>query len=166
MDATYDLFLVLHPFRDNVTEFQIMVRPLASLEHHQLLGAEGYYARRIDTALLVLRFPRRLVVHRGAPAIHALVGRTGLPMVVPDELGPAQRRRFFLDHLTGYRVYVQQYPDRDDHCSLAVRTIGCLAEHAAAMPPPSHDVHFNAARELPLFRVASRAAGSRADRRR
>lgn len=157
LDPTYDVFLVLHPFRDNLAEFQILVRPLAQLDHHHLVGAEGYYARRIDTALLVLRFSEQIVHQLGAPAIHALAARPGLPMVVPAQLGPAQRRQFFLDHLTRYRVYVQQYPDRDDHCSLPVRTIGCLGEHVAAMPPPSADVRFDATRELPVFRVQRRA---------
>jgi hypothetical protein len=150
-EPTYDVFLVMHPFRDNVAEFQILVRPLASVEEHRhLVGAEGYYARCIDTALLALRFPERMVQRWGSRTILVLAGRTGLPMVVPSELAPAQRRHFFLDHLTRYRVYVQQYPDRNDHSSLAVRTLQNLAEHVAAMPPPSRDTHFDAARELPL----------------
>jgi len=150
VEATYDLFLVMHPFRDNVAEFQILVRPLAALEERHLIGAEGYYARCIDTALLVLRFPEKMVQRWGSKVMLVLAGRTGLPMVAPSELAPPQRRQFFLEHLTRYRVYVQQYPDRNDRTPLAVRTLASLSEHVSAMPPPPRDAWFDAARELPL----------------
>src|SRR5215207_7683970 len=91
---SHDVYLVLHPFADNVREFRILVRPLGDMDQRYLEGAEGFYRGDLDTALLVLRF----------------CGRSGLPMVIPSRLDAAQRRAFFLEHLSGYTTYVQLYP--------------------------------------------------------
>lgn len=149
MSSTFDVFLVMHPFRDNVREFQILVRPLADLEPVHLVDAEGYYNPNLDTAAVSMRFDRRAVASLGEPALLALAGRSGLPMVVPARLSGVERQRFFLDHLSRYSTYVQQYYEPREATSMVERVLACLAAHTASDPARaarSFDVH-----DLPLI---------------
>jgi hypothetical protein len=148
MAPTFDVFLVLHPFRDNVAEFQIMLRPVCDLRRKQLVGADGFYRPRIDTALLVLRFSPGLLDYWGDKIITLFASRCGLPMVVPAELSPRERRRFFLEHLSRYDTYVQQYWDPHEALPLPVRVLEHLREHldddpvdAVAFDPRSLPLH-------------------------
>ena len=149
MSSPHDVFLVLHPFRENVAEFQILLRPVADLGKHRLEGAEGFYDPTIDTALLVLRFPSELVDHWGVRVINLFASRCGLPMVVPSELSPSARRRFFLEHVSRYDTYVQQYFDPAETQPLPLRVLGALGEHVADMPPPGRGCYFDKS-TLPL----------------
>ena len=151
MASSFDVFLVLHPFRANIREFQILMRPLEDLEAHYLRGAEGFYSHRIDTALVVLRFSERAMEHLGERTIALFAGRSGLPMVIPDRLSSADRRRFFLEHVTNYNTYVQHYAARGEDYPLLERVVVSLAEHLQGMPwsPDSHK--FDIARDLPVY---------------
>lgn len=148
--TTYDVFLVLHPFRENVAEFRILVRPLADLGRKHIVGAEGFYDRHIDTALLVLRFPEDLVEHWGPKIINTFAQRTGLPMVIPSELSPRRRRHFFLEHVSRYDTYVQQYWDDTETTALPVRVLEHLEQHVADLGPPSRSQYFDARAILPV----------------
>jgi hypothetical protein len=150
MGSTYDVFLVLHPFRENVSEFRILVRPLSDLGRKHMVGAEGFYDQHLDTALLVLRFPEELVQHWGEKIINTFARRTGLPMVIPSELSPTQRRQFFLEHVSSYDTYVQQYWDANDPTPLAVRVLEHLEQHVADMRAPSRSQFFDARAMLPV----------------
>lgn len=149
MAEPHDVFLVLHPFRENVPEFQILLRPISELGPHRLSGAEGFYDPTIDTALLVLRFPGELVDHWGPRIINLFASRCGLPMVVPSELSPTARRQFFLGHVSKYDTYVQQYFDPDEKLALPLRVLRVLADHVADMPAPARGCYFDT-RMLPL----------------
>lgn len=148
--TTYDVFLVLHPFRENVAEFRILVRPLSELGRKHIVGAEGFYDGSIDTALLVLRFPEELVEHWGPTIINTFAKRTGLPMVIPSELSPRSRRQFFLEHVSRYDTYVQQYWDETETTALPVRVLEHLEEHVAGLAPPSRSQYFDARAVLPV----------------
>jgi hypothetical protein len=157
---TYDIFLVLHPFRDNVAEFQILMRPLSDLGRTHLVGCDGFYSPRIDTALLVLRFPADLVDHWGEKILKLFAGRTGLPMVIPSELSAEARRRFFLEHVSGYDTYVQQYWAPDEPLPLPVRVLEHLREHVDTLPAPAQGTFFDVRASLP---VHGRRRGRRFD---
>lgn len=148
---TYDVFLVLHPFVDNIREFQVLVRPLADLQRRYLAGADTYYCRKIDTALVALRFPTRVEERWGRRLIHLLAARPGLPMVIPRTLSVTERREFFLQHLTRYTTYLQHYPHRDETMPLVERAVLNLADHLRGSPRPASDCYFNVARHLPLY---------------
>ncbi len=150
MAPTYDIFLILSPFRDNVAEFQILVRPLSDLGQKHLIGADGFYNATLDTALLCLHFREELIEHWGPKIINLFAQRTGLPMVIPAELSPRQRRRFFLEHVSGYDTYVQQYWARDEALPLPTRVLEHLREHVSTLPAPMPGVFFDT-RNLPLF---------------
>jgi hypothetical protein len=150
---TYDVFLVLSPFRDNVAEFTILSRPLADVHRRHVHDAEGFYCPDIDTALVALRFMPRVVERWGSSLIHLFAGRAGLPMVIPDELEPEQRRSFFLDHLSRYTTYVQHYPRRDDSEPLIQRVVMALAEHIS-QTPRENARYFFPNDELPVYRRA------------
>lgn len=151
MASSFDVFLVLHPFRANIREFQILMRPLGDLETAYLRGAEGFYAHRIDTALVVLRFSERAIERLGERMIALFAGRSGLPMVVPDKLTADQRRAFFLEHLTGYNTYVQHYAARDEEYPLLERVVVSLAEHVQGLPASPGSHLFDIESELPVY---------------
>jgi hypothetical protein len=151
---SHDVYLVLHPFTDHVPEFRVLLRALSDLDAPHLAGAEGFYRPDIDTALVVLRFSLRAHRRLGDSLVELLAGRAGLPMVIPDRLGPDARRRFFLDHVSRYTTYVQLYPCATDPLPLAERVAAHLAEHASA----DDAVYFDPA-ELPL---ANRRRAARA----
>jgi len=148
---TYDVFLVLHPFLDNIREFQVLSRPLGDLQRRYLGGADAYYCERIDTALIALRFPKRVEERWGAQLIHLLAARPGLPMVIPSTLSLPARREFFLEHLARYNTYLQHYPHRNENMPLVERAIINLADHLRSAPRPAKDCFFNVAGKLPLY---------------
>ncbi len=153
---TYDVFLVLHPFLDNIREFTVLSRPLGDLQRRYLGGADAYYCEKIDTALIALRFPKRVEERWGAQLIHLLAARPGLPMVIPGTLSNAERRAFFLQHLTRYTTYLQHYPHRNESTPLVERAILNLADHLKSTPRPAKDCYFNVARKLPLYHYKRR----------
>jgi hypothetical protein len=138
---SHDVYLVLHPFADNVREFRILVRPLADLDP-LFEGAEGFYRADLDIALLVLRFSGQARERLGDEVMAMFCGRSGLPMVIPNQLDAAQRRAFFLEHLSGYTTYVQLYPgdagDPDapyeEPMSLGERVLAHLEDHIGRRP--------------------------------
>ena len=150
-----DVYLVLHPFADNVREFRILVRPLGDMDERYLQGAEGFYRGDLDTALLVLRFSPEAVERLGEEGMAELCGRSGLPMVIPSALDSMERRSFFLEHLSGYTTYVQLYPgdagDPDlpyeEPPPLGERVLAHLEDHISryhmAVEPASFDVEAN-----------------------
>src|SRR5262245_58444972 len=120
---SHDVYLVLHPFAGNVREFRILTRPLGDLDLRYLAGAEGYYRDDLDVALVVLRFTQRAYERLGDKLVGLFCGRSGLPMVIPDRLDATQRRSFFLEHLSGYTMYVQLYPGDHEPLPLAERVL-------------------------------------------
>jgi hypothetical protein len=155
MERSFDVYLVLHPFRDNAREFQILVRPLADLDAACLAGAEGFYRPSIDTALVALRFSEEAIARIGERMALGVASRCGLPLIVPDRLSHEERRHFFLTHLSHYSTYLQLYQSAHEHAGLAERVIGALTEHLAALPhaPPRP---FAPDAELPLHDVTAR----------
>ena len=152
MGGSYDVILVLHPFRDNVREFQVLARPLEVLDAEYLLGTEGLFNPKTDTALIVLRFSEEAAKRFGPYTIHLFAGRSGLPMIVPAKLSPLERRKFFLEHLTAsYSVYVQLYPCADEPGSLVERTLGTLSGHIEMLPYIEPPRDFDIEHSMPLF---------------
>jgi hypothetical protein len=154
MSPTFDVFQVMHPFRDNVREFQILMRPLADLEPVHLVDAEGYWHPGLDTAVVSMRFDPRAAGRVGESGLLTLAGRSGLPMVVPNRLSPLQRQQFFIDHLSRYSTYVQQYHEPRESTSMLERVLACLAAHIAhepRRPTRNFDVH-----DLPLINPRKR----------
>jgi hypothetical protein len=149
MERSFDVYLVLHPFRESVREFQILVRPLADLDATCLSGAEGFYRPSIDTALVALRFSDATVARIGEEMALVVAARCGLPMVVPDRLSPDDRRAFFLSHLSRYTTYLQLYQSAFEPAGLAERVIGALAEHLTTAAP-TRARPFDPHAELPL----------------
>jgi len=144
---SHDVYFVLHPFSDNVREFRILMRPLGDLDIRYLAGAEGYYRNDLDTAMVVLRFTQRAHQRLGDMVVNLLCSRSGLPIVIPERLTPAERRTFFLEHLSGYTTYVQLYPGGDP-LPLAERVLVHLEEHlgprrASTGEPTFFDVEAN-----------------------
>jgi hypothetical protein len=163
---SHDVYLVLHPFRGNVREFGILVRPLADLDQRYLAGAEGFYAPEIDTALVVLRFTRRAYHRLGDRHVELFVGRSGLPMVVPERLNAEARRRFFLEHLSGYSTYVQLYPS-SDQVGLAERVLINLTDHIVdpGAPRTDQELCFDIEAELPVINPRRPRLSSESERR-
>jgi hypothetical protein len=151
MASSFDVFLALHPFRANIREFQILMRPLGDLETRYLRGAEGFYSHRIDTALVVLRFSERALEKMDERTVALFAGRSGLPMIIPDKLSAEDRRRFFLEHLTSYNTYVQHYASRDEQYPLLERVVVSLAEHVRGLPASPDSHRFDIASELPVY---------------
>jgi hypothetical protein len=133
---TYDVFLVLHPFREVVPELKILMRPVMHLEAHHLVGAEGYYAAATDAALINLRFHRDRADRIGHGSVVAMLGELGLPAFAPEELSDEEKHSFFLDHLAAYSTYVQHYAVHEaDGPPLFDRVIDSLAEHTIPGEP-------------------------------
>ena len=152
MGGSYDVILVLHPFRNNVQEFQILARPLAVLDGEYLIGTEGLFNPKTDTTLIVLRFSEDAAKRLGPYTIHLFAGRSGLPMIVPAKLTPAQRRKFFIEHLTAsYNVYVQLYPVAKEPGSLVDRALNTLSGHIETLPYIEPPADFDIQRSMPLF---------------
>ena len=149
--STYDMFLVLHPFRDNVREFHVLAAPFATLSTRHVHSVEGYYAPRIDTALIALRFNHLLLERWGHDAVHTFAARSGLPMVVPQQLTARARRRFFLRHLSGYSTYVQNYPSTATTEPLVPGVIQSLCDHLDSEPVVLNPSALDMDSELPLF---------------
>ena len=151
--GTYDVYLLLNPFRSNVREFCILTHVLADLEGVYLDSAEGYYAPDIDSALVVLCFSDRARRRLGPSMIHQFAGRSGLPMVAPEALSSEVAQRFLVDHMSRYDTYVQQYAASDEPVSLVERTILHLAEHVGPLPRAGteSDCNFDLDDELPLL---------------
>lgn len=166
MGGSYDVILVLHPFRNNVREFQILVRPLEALDEEYLLGTEGLFNPKTDTALIVLRFSEEAAKRLGAYTIHLFASRSGLPMIVPARLEPEQRRRFFIEHLTpSYNVYAQLYPSADEPASLVERAIDTLTGHLETVPYIEPSPSFDIQRAMPLFNPQLQKSRRRKPRR-
>ena len=152
MGGSYDVLLVLHPFRNNIREFQILTQPLETLDPEHLLSAEGLFNPKTDTALLILRFSEQAAMTLGPHAIHLFAGRSGLPMIVPAQLSPVEQRKFFIEHLTeSYSVYVQLYPLMDEPISIVTRVLLTLADHIEFLPHIQPPADFAIQRAMPLF---------------
>ncbi len=149
MGSTYDVFLVMHPFRDNVREFAILTRPLADLDDGQLAGVDGYYAPPLDTALIALRFDEGALRRLGERVVQLFASRSGLPMVVPPTLPPSARRYFFLEHLSRYTTYLQHYGPASPGHGIVEGMVRSLGEHVEELPATS--ASFDAYQELPIF---------------
>ena len=166
MGDHYDVILVLHPFRNNVREFQILVRPLAVLDSEYLVGTEGLFNPKTDTALIVLRFSEEAVKRLGAYTVHLFAGRSGLPMIIPAKLTPEERRKFFIEHLTAsYNVYVQLYPASDEPGSLVERSLTTLCGHIETLPHIEPPADFDIQRSMPLFNPQLEKTSRRKPRR-
>ena len=152
MTGTYDVILVLHPFRNNVEEFRVIAQPLGELDRQYLTGTEGLFNPKTNTALIVLSFSDEATRRLGAPTVHLFAGRAGLPMIIPTKLTPLQRRRFFIEHLTAsYNVYVQTYPSSDEPGSLVDRTLVNLSGHVETLPYIEPPASFDIRSSMPLF---------------
>jgi hypothetical protein len=132
--VSYDVYIVLHPFRALVHEFAETIRPVAECECEQLTGVEGYYCEAIDSAILNLRFRVDFVSLLGSRRVIELVSRWGRPVIAPAELAEDERTRFFLDHLSRYSTYVQQYPNRDEGRPMLLRVLDSVAAHVVPAP--------------------------------
>jgi hypothetical protein len=106
MPASYDVYLVLHRFRDNVDRYRVMVGALRPVGAEYLPRAEIYYQASTDSALLVLCFSPHAVMHLGEDSLHLLAHRSRLPMIVPTCLCGEERRRFFLEQLSDYELHL------------------------------------------------------------
>lgn len=143
-----------------------MVRPLEALDAEYLLGTEGLFNPKTDTALIVLRFSAETAKRLGAYTIHLFAQRSGLPMIVPAKLTPKQRRRFFIEHLTAsYNVYVQLYPSADEPYPLVERTLLTLSGHLETIPYMEPPADFDIERAVPLFNAQLEQKDSRRPRR-
>jgi hypothetical protein len=131
-ERTYDIYLLMRRFRAEAMAYRAQVRPLAPLEFGYLSSAEGFYSPRLGSALLGLRLDERAVARMGHDSLTWLLERCDLRYVIPARLVPDQRRRFYLEHLTRYTTYVQQYPDRQESVPLLERVLLHLAQHVGA----------------------------------
>jgi hypothetical protein len=163
MSDSYDIYLVLHPLRDSVLEFQVLLRPLEPLGGDYLLGVDAYYNPETDTALMALRFSQRTLDRLGSLALHLYTGRSGLPMVIPARLSATERRRFFIGHLSEYVIYLQQYPAANEDVPLIARSLNALIHHIEPLPRPEVLRAFDAGRDLPIFNPRSPAQPRRLD---
>lgn len=150
MASTYDVILVLHPFRTHVREHETLCRALRDLDAHYLLGAEGFHQAQIDTALVVLRFSARAADRLGGRFLQLFARRCGLPMIVPAELDAETRRKFFLGHLSRYTTYVQQYCSKREGAGVAERVVATLGEHVSHLPAPERRERFDPYAALPI----------------
>ena len=151
MADSYDVYLVLHPFRGNVARLRALVRPLARIDRIYLSSVEIFYRLASDTALAVLSFSRHAQAHLGEDSIHLLALRSQLPMIVPARLPMEERRRFFLEHLSGYEMYQPPSPAGCGELPPVEHAIERLAEQLTSVtgpfPIPLHDT----TDDLPLF---------------
>ena len=150
---TYDVFLVMHPYRRNLAEFRVLIRPLRE-SARCLAGAEGYYCDPLDTALVALRF-HRPADERHISRILAIAALPGLPMVVPEQLSARERRYFFLQHVTRHGTYVQQYANYQDRTPLVERVLETLSQHLAPTISTHAGRGFDVERELPLYSAST-----------
>jgi hypothetical protein len=158
MAATCDVFLVLRPFRHHVSEFHLLMAPLAPLGRDEIASADGFYSEDLDTALLALRLRDDPTV-RHILDVRELIARTGLPAIDCEALDLGERERFVAEHLPRYSVYVQLYPHEDEHLPLAERVVRSLAGHLGPRSRTAQPVQFDLDGELPL--PAARRRGRR-----
>jgi hypothetical protein len=145
MSASYDVYLVLQRFRDNVDRYRTLVEALRPVGAEYLPAAEGFYQASTDCALVALSFSPHAVTHLGEDSLHLLAHRSRLPMIVPACLDGAERRRFFREQLCGYEVHVEPGPVAEPAervIELLARRVPVLAETMALR---EHGL------ELPLF---------------
>jgi len=137
-EDTYDIYLLMRPFRELVSELRHLLEPLHGLEERLAVGAEGYYAPRLDTALLAIRFDRAQAARLGQKRLRSLVASVGLPIITPETLSFEHRCQFFLEHLANYTTYVQQYRSCGEP-SLIDRVVADLADHAFPLVLERHE---------------------------
>jgi hypothetical protein len=145
MSSTYDVYLVLQRFRDNVDRYRALVEALRPVGPEYLPAAEGFYQASTDCALVALCFSSHAVAHLGEDSLHLLAHRSRLPMIVPACLASAERRRFFREQLCEYEVQVTPGSVTDPAgrvIELLARRVPLLAETGAMH---EHGL------ELPLF---------------
>lgn len=150
MADSYDVYLVLHPFRGNLARLRALIRPLARIDGIYLSSVEIFYRLATDTALAVLSFSHHALAHLGEDSIHLLALRSRLPIIVPARLPMEERRRFFLEHLSDYEVYLPPAPAGGDRPPVE-EAIERLAEQLTSMAGPLPIPLYDVTDELPLF---------------
>jgi hypothetical protein len=144
MSPSYDVYLVLQRFRDNVDRYRAMVEALRPVGGEYLPAAEGYYQASTDCALVALCFSPHALAHLGEDSLHLLAHRSRLPMIVPACLGGAERRRFFCEQLCDYEVQVAPGAVAEP----AARVVELLARR---VPVLAENTGLEHGLELPLF---------------
>lgn len=144
MSASYDVYLVLQRFRDNVDRYRAMVEAMRPVGSEYLPAAEGYYQASTDCALVALCFSQHALAHLGEDSLHLLAHRSRLPMIVPACLAGTQRRRFFCEQLCDYELQVASGAVAEP----AARVVELLARRVPVLAETTAHEH---GLELPLF---------------
>jgi hypothetical protein len=108
----FELFLVLRPVRELLSEARIMLNPLAALHPSYLDSVEAYYSATVDAALICLRFGEAISERETCRILAEQIEELGLPIVVPMAMERSEVEHFYNEHLPHYEYYVQQYPCR------------------------------------------------------
>ncbi len=104
---TYEIFLVLPHARAGLPAMTRALEPLTRGPIPSPLGADVYYRKATDIALLAIRFDERQVTHDDLTWLADLAAGAGVPLLDPTRLKERDRRRFYDSYLRGYDLVLE-----------------------------------------------------------
>ncbi len=107
---TYEIFLVLSHARAGLPAFARALEPLTQGPIPSPLGADVYYRKATDIALLAIRFDERQVTLDDLTWLAELAEEAGVPLLDPTRLKERDRRRFYDSYLRGYDIILEDLP--------------------------------------------------------
>ncbi len=124
---TYDLFLVLEPFRGCFQHFSDALGELDKLAARSW-GVEVYYQAGTDIALLAIKLDERSLSLGDLALVHKVAAQAGVAVLDPRNLPRDDRARY-------YSEYLPTYPLRVSYSSVADALAGMAADLGLATPP-------------------------------
>lgn len=143
---TYEIFLVLPHARAGLPAMTRALEPLTRGPIPSPLGADVYYRKATDIALLAIRFDERQVTHDDLTWLADLAEGAGVPLLDPTRLKERDRRRFYDSYLRGYDLVLEDLP-------APITALAALGHDLklANMPVPAPVRRREADTEVPIF---------------
>jgi hypothetical protein len=98
----------------------------------RVLGVDLYYRAETDVALVGLRVDARVGTESFLASLRHAAAAAGVSVLEPARLPPADRDRFYADHLAQYRFKVENFPTVADAARKLAVDLGADAPRAAA----------------------------------
>jgi len=143
---TYEVFLVLPHARAGLPAMTRALEPLAQGPIPSPLGADVYYRKATDIALLAIRFDERQVTLDDLTWLAELAEGAGVPLLDPTRLKERDRRRFYDSYLRGYELVLEDLP-------APIPALAALGHDLDLpdMPVPAPQRRREADTEVPIF---------------
>src|SRR5688500_14602034 len=112
--ATYDVFIILPEVVPRFTIHRAHFRSLPYFSDGEVLvGVDVWYRRSTDTALVALRLDPHRMTRQDVDRIVDASQQAGLPVLQPERLVGADRRRFKEIYLAAYENIGRDLPTPD-----------------------------------------------------